>query len=107
MPPLLAIATRSVQVFFNRLKIVCVGKGTQDGMFPACVEMESTRSGPMGEPLHLVSCTVDGCRIARDGAVGYVVHHDQAGQTWQRVANLASAYAVCERFNQRQVMDSP
>lgn len=61
----------------------------------------------MGEPLHLVSCTVDGCRIARDGAVGYVVNHDQAGTAWQRVANLASAYAVCERFNQRQAVVSP
>ncbi|MFM8524427.1 MAG: hypothetical protein ACKOCM_02210 [Cyanobacteriota bacterium] len=56
----------------------------------------------MGESLHLVGCTGDGCRIARDGSVGYVVNHDQAGSAWQRVANLAAAYAVCERFNQRQ-----
>ena len=55
----------------------------------------------MGEPLQLVGCTGDGCRIARDGALGYVVHHDRAGSTWQRVANLAAAYAVCERFKQQ------
>lgn len=60
----------------------------------------------MGEPLHLVGCTGDGCRIARDGAVGYVVSHDQAGTAWQRVANLAAAYAVCERFSQRQIVAS-
>ena len=64
------------------------------------------RIGPMGEPLHLVGCTGDGCHIARDGAVGYVVRHDQGGSAWTRVANLAAAYAVCERFHQRQVMVS-
>ena len=56
--------------------------------------------------LHLVGCTGDGCQIARDGAVGYVVNHVLAGGVWQRVANLAAAYAVCERFSQRQVATS-
>ena len=55
----------------------------------------------MGGTLHFVGLTGDGCRIARDGAGGYVVQHDQAEGSWQRVANLPAAYAACELFHQR------
>lgn len=61
----------------------------------------------MGGPLHLVGRTGDGCRIARDGGGGYVVLHEQAQGTWQRVANLPAAYAVCELFSQRDAMALP
>lgn len=61
----------------------------------------------MGGQLHLVGITGDGCRIARDGAGGYVVNHEQADGAWERVANLPAAYAVCERFNQRESMALP
>jgi len=61
----------------------------------------------MGGQLHLVGITGDGCRIARDGAGGYVVNHEQADGSWERVANLPAAYAVCERFNQRESMALP
>jgi hypothetical protein len=36
-----------------------------------------------------------------------VVNHEQADGTWERVANLPAAYAVCERFNQRESMALP
>ena len=61
----------------------------------------------MGGPLHLVGLTGDGCRIARDGAGGYVVHHDDVEGDGQRVANLPAAYAVCERYSQRDVIPLP
>jgi hypothetical protein len=61
----------------------------------------------MGEHLHLVGLTGDGCRIARDGAGGYVVNHEQVEGAWERVANLPAAYAVCERYNQREAMALP
>ena len=61
----------------------------------------------MGGQLHLVGLTGDGCRIARDGGGGYVVHHDDVDGAWQRVANLPAAYAVCERFTQRDVTGLP
>jgi hypothetical protein len=31
------------------------------------------------------------------------VNHAEVDGSWQRVANLPAAYAVCERFNQRDV----
>ena len=52
----------------------------------------------MGETRHLVGLTGSGCRIARDGAGGYVVNPSPDADGWQRVANLPAAYAVCERF---------
>ena len=61
----------------------------------------------MGGQLHLVGLTGDGCRIARDGAGGYVVNHAEVDGTLERVANLPAAYAVCERFNQRDVVPLP
>ena len=61
----------------------------------------------MSGDLHLVGLTGDGCRIARDGGGGYVVHHDEVEGAWQRVANLPAAYAVCERFTQRDVVPLP
>ena len=61
----------------------------------------------MSGHLHLVGLTTDGCRIARDGGGGYVVNHDELEGAWQRVANLPAAYAVCERFNQRDVIPLP
>ena len=61
----------------------------------------------MGGELHLVGLTGDGCRIARDGAGGYVVNHTEAEGPWERVANLPAAYAVCERLNQRDIVPLP
>ena len=61
----------------------------------------------MGGQPHLVGLTGDGCRIARDGGGGYVVKHDDQQEPWQRVANLPAAYAVCERFSQREAMGLP
>jgi hypothetical protein len=61
----------------------------------------------MGGQMHLVGLTGDGCRIARDGAGGYVVHHDQVEGAWQRVANLPAAYAACELFSQRDAIALP
>ena len=61
----------------------------------------------MGSPLHLVGLTGNGCRIARDGCGGYVVNHDADQDSWQRVANLPAAYAVCERFDNRETLALP
>ena len=61
----------------------------------------------MGVPRHLVGLTGDGCRIAGDGAGGYVVNHAEDDGAWQRVANLPAAYAVCERIKQRDVVPLP
>lgn len=61
----------------------------------------------MCDQLHLVGLTGDGCRIARDTNGTYVVHHDQSEQQWERVANLPTAYAACERFSQRKAMALP
>ncbi|MFM2079750.1 MAG: hypothetical protein RLZZ124_864 [Cyanobacteriota bacterium] len=61
----------------------------------------------MGGALHLVGLTGDGCRIARDGGGGYVVNPSEEQADWERVANLPAAYAVCERFHQREVMGLP
>jgi hypothetical protein len=36
-----------------------------------------------------------------------VVNHAEVEGAWQRVANLPAAYAVCERFNQRDVVPLP
>jgi hypothetical protein len=61
----------------------------------------------MGNALHLVGLTGDGCRIARDGGGGYVVNASGQPEGWERVANLPAAYAVCERVHQREVMALP
>ena len=61
----------------------------------------------MGDHLHLVGLTGDGCRIARDGGGGYVVNHNDSDGNWERVANLPAAYAVCERFSQRDALGLP
>lgn len=61
----------------------------------------------MGGPLHLVGRTADGCCIARDGDCGYVVLHERTDGPWQRVANLPTAYAVCERLSERDQVVLP
>lgn len=61
----------------------------------------------MGETRHLVGLTGGGCRIARDGAGGYVVNPSPDVDSWQRVANLPAAYAVCERFDTRDSLVLP
>ena len=61
----------------------------------------------MAGPLHLVGLTGSGCRIARDGGGGYVVNPDADQDSWQRVANLPAAYAVCEQFSSRDALGLP
>lgn len=61
----------------------------------------------MAGQLHLVGLTGDGCRIARDGCGGYVVGHADRQGSWERVANLPAAYAVCERFSERDAIALP
>ena len=61
----------------------------------------------MGDTRHLVGLTGSGCRIARDGAGGYVVNPSADADGWQRVANLPAAYAVCERFDNRETLALP
>jgi len=62
-----------------------------------------TTSQIMNSSQHHVASTPEGCRISRDGEIGFVVScgMDRKGQ--RRVPTMPAAYAVCQQLMPRKL----
>jgi len=68
----------------------------------ALVYSAITTSQIMNSSQHHVASTPEGCRISRDGEIGFVVScgMDRKGQ--RRVPTMPAAYAICQQLMPRK-----